>query len=59
MTSVGCGLKTELPTEFSAASRNSKAFVHAVMEGMTVRTEDGRGPADCRVAIVFPIIVTP
>ena len=26
---------------------------------MTVRTEDGRGPADCRAAIVFPIIVTP
>ena len=50
-------------TQRDAALHNhtmpKKAFVHAVMEGMTVRTEDGRGPADCRVAIVFPIIVTP
>ena len=40
------------------ASRCSKAFVHAVMEGMTARTLRGRGPAECGVAIVFLIIVT-
>ena len=36
----------------------AKAFVHAVMEGMTAHSEAGRPPAECGVAIVFLIIVT-
>ena len=63
MTSVGCGLKTELPTEISAASRNSgrpwKAFGHAVMEGTMAQSEGGRSPAERGVGIVVLVFVTP
>ena len=41
-----------------ARSERGKAFVHAVMEGMTAQSEGGRGLAECGVAIVFLIIVT-
>ena len=49
--------KTAIGSE-TARSERGKAFVHAVMEGMTAQSEGGRGLAECGVAIVFLIIVT-
>ena len=51
-------MRLEIVRSFVLGHRQ-KAFVHAVMEGMTARTLRGRGPAECGVAIVFLIIVTP
>ena len=46
-------------TAIGSEKRNGKPFVQGVMEGKTTQSEDGRGLAECGVAIVFLIIVTP
>ena len=50
--------KTAIGSEKRTGERG-KPFVQGVMEGKTTQSEDGRGLAECGVAIVFLIIVTP
>ena len=55
---IAYGMLTVDFTAIAVNRKREKAFVHAVMEGTIALSQDGRGPAECGVAIVFLIVVT-